>query len=108
MYFAYTRLDLAYALSIVNQFMHNPGEKHIKAVMRILRYLKFVPGKGILFSKNKTFQSADVYTDVDWAEAIDDRCSTSCYFTFVGGNLITWRSKKQHVTIQVHKQNTEA
>ena len=26
MYLAHTRLDLAYALSIVSQFMHNPGE----------------------------------------------------------------------------------
>ena len=25
-----------------------------------------------------------------------DRRSTSGYFTFVGGNLVTWRSKKQH------------
>ncbi|KAK2997970.1 hypothetical protein RJ639_026398 [Escallonia herrerae] len=33
----------------------------------------------------------------DWAGAVDDRRSTSGYFTFVGGNLVTWRSKKQNV-----------
>ena len=36
MYLAQTRLDLAYALSIVSQFIHNPGEQHMNAVMRIL------------------------------------------------------------------------
>lgn len=97
MYLAHTRPDLAYALSIVSQFMHNPGEQHMNAVMRILRYLKSAPGKGILFTKNVDCQSVDAYSDTDWAGAIDDRRSTSGYFTFVGGNLVTWRSKKQNV-----------
>ncbi|CAL2227819.1 unnamed protein product [Prunus armeniaca] len=35
--------------------------------------------------------------DVDWASSVIDRRSTSSYFTFVGGNLVTWRSKKQNV-----------
>ncbi|RVW45362.1 Retrovirus-related Pol polyprotein from transposon RE1 [Vitis vinifera] len=61
MYLAHTRPDLAYALSVVSQYMHNPGEQHMNAVMRILRR------------------------------------STSDYFTFVGGNLVTWKSKKQNV-----------
>ena len=49
-YLAHTRLDLAYALSFVSQSMHNLREQHMNAVMRILRYLKFAPGKGILFT----------------------------------------------------------
>ena len=65
--------------------------------MQYLRYLKSAPGKGILFTKNVDCQSVDAYSDADWAGAIDDRRSTSGYFTFVGGNLITWRSKKQNV-----------
>ncbi|RVW16905.1 Copia protein [Vitis vinifera] len=28
---------------------------------------------------------------------MDDKRSTSGYFTFVGGNLVTWKSKKQNV-----------
>ena len=31
----------------------------------------------------------DAYVDVDWTRAIDDMQSTSSYFTFVSGNLIT-------------------
>ncbi|RVX03817.1 Retrovirus-related Pol polyprotein from transposon RE1 [Vitis vinifera] len=81
----------------VSQYMHNPGEQHMNAVMRILRYLKNAPRKGILFTKNVNHQSIEVYTDADWAGAVDDRRSTSSYFTFVGGNLVTWKSKKQNV-----------
>ena len=72
MYLAHTRPDLTYALSIFSQFMHNPGEQHMNAVMCILRYLKSSPRKGILFTKNVDCQSVDAYSDVDWAGAIDD------------------------------------
>ncbi|KAM0041859.1 putative RNA-directed DNA polymerase [Helianthus debilis subsp. tardiflorus] len=36
-------------------------------------------------------------TDRDWAGDKGDQRSTSGYFTLVGGNLVTWRSKKQKV-----------
>ena len=72
MYLAHTRPDLAYALSIVSQFMHNPEEQHMNAVMRILGYLKSAPRKGILFTKNVDCQSVDADSDADWARAIDD------------------------------------
>ena len=37
------------------------------------------------------------FTDADWAGNPNDWRSTAGYFTFVGGNLVTWRSKKQKV-----------
>ncbi|RVW96138.1 Retrovirus-related Pol polyprotein from transposon RE2 [Vitis vinifera] len=63
---------------------------------RYQRLLKSSPRKGILFTKG---DSLDIkgYTDVDWVGSIQDRRSTSGYFTFVGGNSVTWRSKKQEV-----------
>lgn len=96
MYLAHTRPDLAYSLSIVSQFMHSPSEEHMKAVIRILQYLKSSPGRGIMFTKGDNL-SVKGYTDADWAGSIDDRHSTAGYLTFVGGNLVTWRSKKQGV-----------
>jgi len=39
----------------------------------------------------------EAYTDADWDGNPNDRRSTSGYFTLVGGNLVTWRSKKQKV-----------
>jgi hypothetical protein len=51
-YLAHTRSDLAYALSIINQFMHNSEEKYMNVIIHILRYLKATSRKRILFIKN--------------------------------------------------------
>ena len=96
-YLTHTRPDVAYAVSVVSQFMHNPSVDHMDAVVRILRYLKSAPGRGVMFSKHSSILEVCGFTDADWAGNITDRRSTSGYFTFVGGNLVTWKSKKQKV-----------
>ncbi|KAB2632563.1 polyprotein (retrotrasposon protein) [Pyrus ussuriensis x Pyrus communis] len=103
-YLAHTRPDIAYAVSVVSQFMHSPSEDHMAAVMRILAYLKSAPGKGVLYRKHGHLR-IEGFTDADWAGSVGDRRSTSGYFTFVGGNLVTWRSKKQKV---VSRSSAEA
>jgi hypothetical protein len=95
-YLSHTRPDIAYAVSVVSQFMHLPRESHMEAVYRILRYLKSSPGKGLLFAQHDHLK-VEGYTDADWAGSVTDRRSTSGYCTLVGGNLVTWRSKKQSV-----------
>jgi len=95
-YLSHTRPDIAYAVSIVSRYMHDPRSSHLDAVHRILRYLKSCPGKGILFS-NHGHMKVEGYTDADWAGCLDDRKSTSGFCVLVGGNLVGWRSKKQSV-----------
>ena len=65
-------------------------------VCHILRYLKSSPGKCLLYTKQENMQ-VECYIDADWAGSLDDRRSTSGYCTFVGGNLVAWRSKKQSI-----------
>ena len=50
-----------------------------------------------------------VYTGADYAGSIVDRRSTAGYCMFLGGNLVTWRSKKQNVVQdQVQRHNLES
>lgn len=88
------RLDIAFAIGVMSQFMHAPLEDHLEALMRILKYLKATPDMRLLFSKNSHMQ-VEAYTDADHSGHITDRRSASSYCDFLGGNLVNWRSKKQ-------------
>ncbi|KAL0313829.1 UNVERIFIED_CONTAM: AT-rich interactive domain-containing protein 5 [Sesamum angustifolium] len=74
--------------------MDKPRSVHWEAALRILKYIKASPGKGLLFKRHGHVK-IEAYSDADYAGAKDDRKSTSGYCTYVGGNLVTWRSKKQ-------------
>ena len=95
-YLAHTRPDIAYTVGVVSRFMHQPQTYHMTAVMRILRYFKGTSSGGIFYKKNEHLDML-AYTDADWVADRDDRKSTSNYFTLVGENFITWKSKKQKV-----------
>lgn len=65
-------------------------------VEHILRHLKYALRKGLLFSNHGHLKVED-YIDADWASSVDNRRSTSRYFTFIGRNHVTLRSKKQPI-----------
>ncbi|RVW57733.1 Retrovirus-related Pol polyprotein from transposon RE1 [Vitis vinifera] len=59
------------------------------------RYRRLV-GQGVLY-ENRGHTQVVGYTDADWAGSPTDRRSTLGYCVFIGGNLISWKSKKQDV-----------
>nr|GEY67697.1 putative ribonuclease H-like domain-containing protein [Tanacetum cinerariifolium] len=85
-------------LMIMNRklYMEEEAEPAEKKALRIIRYLKGTTGHGVLFQPNRHLET-QLFTDADWAGNKSDQRSTSGYFTLVGGNLVTWRSKKQKV-----------
>ncbi|KAK2970794.1 hypothetical protein RJ640_007090 [Escallonia rubra] len=95
-YLTVTRPDIAYAVSNVSQFMSEPTVKHWAALEQIMCYLKGAPGLGLLYS-NHGHSYIECFSNADWAGSKLDRKSTTCYCVFVGGNLVSWKSKKQSV-----------
>ncbi|RVW79569.1 Retrovirus-related Pol polyprotein from transposon RE1 [Vitis vinifera] len=58
--------------------------------------ISFAVSKGLFF-KRVASRDVEIFSDADWAGSLTDRRSTSGYCTYVWGNLVTWRSKKQSV-----------
>nr|GEU79651.1 copia protein [Tanacetum cinerariifolium] len=98
-YVTITRLDIVFSISVVSQFLTAPRTSHWDAVTQILRYLKGTPGLGILYA-NHGHNIAEGFTDADYAGCHNTSRSTTGYCIFIGGNLVSWKSKKQNVVSQ--------
>ncbi|XP_049936458.1 retrovirus-related Pol polyprotein from transposon RE1 isoform X4 [Nymphaea colorata] len=95
-YLTLTRPDITFAVNVMSQFMHAPTDMHLKAVDRILCYLKKNPGKRLLYVQQRSLE-VEGYSDANWAGCVDTRRSTSGYCVYLGGNLVVWRSNRQDV-----------
>ncbi|KAE8667171.1 Detected protein of unknown function [Hibiscus syriacus] len=89
----YTRPDIAYAVSRLSRYTHNPSGEHWIALKRLLKYLKgtldwkleFIGFPAIL----------EEYCDANWVSDNDEVSSTSGYVFTLGGAAISWKSSKQ-------------
>lgn len=103
-YVTITRPELSYSVNRVCQFMHKPLESHWRAVKRILRYLKGTLDFGLHLQKTPQLDLV-AFCDADWASDPDDRRSTSGFCVYLGSNIVSWSSRKQHT---VSRSSTEA
>jgi hypothetical protein len=75
--------------------MHDPREPHLAALKRILRYLQGTLSFGFTLHHSPPADLV-VYTDADWAGCPETHRSTSGFAVFLGNNLVSWSSKRQH------------
>ena len=85
---------MAYVLRRISQFMLNLKEVHLEATYRVLRYLKYTLGKGLLLKKNERLW-LEACIDANWASLIIDRRSTSGYCTLLVGNYVIWKKMEE-------------
>ncbi|XP_019229707.1 PREDICTED: uncharacterized protein LOC109210707 [Nicotiana attenuata] len=95
-----TRLDIAYRVQLLSQFMQAPRDTHLTTAFHLLRYLKKDPSLGVFFS-NSPDCSIKAYFDSDWAACPDSRRSVTGYIVLVGDSPISWKSKKLFAELTV-------
>ncbi|GJW38223.1 ribonuclease H-like domain-containing protein, partial [Tanacetum coccineum] len=105
-YLTTTRPDIAYTVSCLSQFMHNPLKSHLKIALKVIRYLKGYPSKGVNVIRTSTSVNVlKAYTDADWTRCTDTRRSVTGYCVFMNNSLVSSKSKKQNT---MSKSSTEA
>ena len=83
-----------HVVGMVGRYQATPKQSHLLAVKRIFKYLKGTMNYGLRYPRNQNFQLS-VYSDVDWANSVDERKSMSGGAFFLGESLLAWLSKKQ-------------
>ncbi|XP_052482959.1 uncharacterized mitochondrial protein AtMg00810-like [Gossypium raimondii] len=94
-YVVIIRPNIAFSVNKVCQYMHKPLDTHFKVVKQISRYLQ----RTLEYTRNSKLL-LEGYFDESWGSDIDDRRSTSGFCVFLGGNSISWSSKKQQVVLR--------
>ena len=95
LYLTASRPDIMFSVCLCARFQSDPRESHLKAVKRILRYLKGSYDMCLWYPKECDFGLVS-YSDADFAGNKVDRKSTSGMAQFLGPCLVSWGSKKQN------------
>lgn len=103
-YLSLTRLDIAFAVNKLSQFMHHPTTVHWQALKRLLRYLKGTIDLSLNLYRDSPL-NLHAFSDANWAGDRDDFVSTGAYIVYLGRNPISWSSKKQK---SIARSSTEA
>lgn len=88
-----TRLDIAFAVQQLSQFLDNYDRSHWNAGIRLLRYLKGTREMKLRLGGPSIVLRG--FTDADWASCLDTRRSTSGYTWSLGTGAISWSVRKQ-------------
>ena len=88
-----TRPDVAYAVSVLAQFLDCFAQSHWNAAKRVLRYLSKTQKMGITFGGGE--MNLIGYSDADFAGDEDTRRSRTGTIFILNGGPVTWLSQKQ-------------
>ena len=93
----WTRPDIAFAVSKLCKFMQNPGNDHIMALKRLLRYVKATKDYGLKFDFSPASLHAKCgvygYYDASHADCLDTLKSTMAHVFFFFGCPLSWHTK---------------
>ena len=92
-----TRSDFVQALEVLSRYCINSDFTHVVALQHLFRYIQGTLDLDIDFIDVDWITFFEKFSDVDWAEAIDERHYTEDYIFFVTEDVVSWSSKRQNV-----------
>ncbi|RVX15338.1 Copia protein [Vitis vinifera] len=103
MYLTATRPDILYVVSVLSRITHYASEVHLKAVKRVVRYIKGTVDYGVKFQKIPNMKLFG-YSDSDWGGSLDDMKKAEFVAATVTVNQALWLRKK---LVDLHMKQTQ-
>nr|GEU75380.1 retrovirus-related Pol polyprotein from transposon TNT 1-94 [Tanacetum cinerariifolium] len=85
-YLTITKPDLSFAAQLLSQFSKQPRTTHMKALLKVLRYIKLCPGQGLYFPANNSLH-LKAFCDSDWASCPITRRSVTNWLCHLSRTL---------------------
>jgi hypothetical protein len=94
----FSRPDLAYAVGQLSRFCSNPSIEHEKALVYCMKYVSGHYNLALCFRRFKHHRLAHyAYADSNFVTDMETARSTYGYATYLGNDVIHWRSKLSKV-----------
>ena len=87
-----TRPDITHAVNVLSRYMNDPGVNHWRTAKGVLRYLRRISSRGIVFGGRIMIE---VSGDADFAGDLDTRRSTTGFLLKIAGGCVSWASRVQ-------------
>ena len=91
--------NITFVLSLLFKYYKNSNFTHIKAVNKMMQYIKKTIDYNIHYELNIELALFD-YTDFNWVEVINNRYSTNDYVFYLCESFISWNFKRQNLVTQ--------
>ena len=92
-----SRLDTAFVVGVLLQFIQNPGPTHWDTVKRVISYLGSTKDLWLTFGGTKHMH-LEGYSDADWALQPHQHLISGFSFHY-GMGAVSWSSKKQSIIV---------
>ncbi|GJZ05409.1 ribonuclease H-like domain, reverse transcriptase, RNA-dependent DNA polymerase [Tanacetum coccineum] len=93
-YLLHTRPDLSYSVGLLSRFMQEPKEQHMKAIKKVLRYVKGTKDYGITYKHNGG-NKIHGYSDSSYGVNTQEGKGTTGIIFYYGESPISWSTQKQ-------------
>jgi transposase InsO family protein len=89
----WTRVECVYTVNKCCKYQANPGDKHIDAFERLLRYLIGTRNLGLVYTYDDSAAPVVAYSDSSHMDCVDTSRSTLAYLIFFYNQVVAWYSK---------------
>ncbi|XP_040956129.1 secreted RxLR effector protein 161-like [Gossypium hirsutum] len=90
-----TRPYIVFTVSSLSRFTSNLGENHWKAIVRILRYLRYTRDYGLHYPRDSAILEG--FSDASWISDTQDAKGTGGYVLTLRGGAVSWKSSRQTI-----------